>query len=75
MKIVIIGLDYVDLPIAVEFDKIFKTMGLDEWLLSNIKIVYFLSFWLSAGLSSTTDFVWCKMDGYEFNYTVKEWKQ
>ena len=30
MKIVIIGLDYVDLPIAVEFDKIFKTMDLDE---------------------------------------------
>ena len=30
MKIVIIGLDYVGLPIAVEFDKIFKTIGLDK---------------------------------------------
>ena len=30
MKIVIVGLDYVGLPIAVEFGKIFKTIGLDE---------------------------------------------
>ena len=30
MKIVIIGLDYVGLPIAVEFGKIFKTIILDK---------------------------------------------
>ena len=30
MEIVIIGLDYVGLSIAVEFGNIFKTIGLDK---------------------------------------------
>ena len=48
MKIVIIGLNYVGLPMAVEFGKIFKTIGLDKQPLSNINNVYFHCLWSSA---------------------------
>ena len=69
MKIAIVGLGYVGLPLAVEFGKLFQTVGFD---LSTQKIAAYNAYTDPAGEVSSSDLRAAKLLSFHLNPTVIE---